>query len=85
MVVREDARMTRADGIVVRWCACCASRLPAEAALRPVFNELCFNLESFNPAFAACLLQASVSLGGGKPTQQQRWCKRGADAHAPRP
>jgi hypothetical protein len=31
--------------------------VPAEAALRPVFNELCFNLESFNPAFAACLLQ----------------------------
>lgn len=30
---------------------------PAEAVLRPVFSELCFNLESFNPAFAACLLQ----------------------------
>jgi hypothetical protein len=34
----------------------------AEAALRPVFNELCFNLESFNPAFTACLLQASSRL-----------------------
>jgi hypothetical protein len=28
-----------------------------------VFNELCFNLESFNPAFAACLLQVRHSAG----------------------
>lgn len=34
-----------------------------EAALRPVFNELCFNLESFNPAFAACLLQVQRTIG----------------------
>ncbi|KAF8070855.1 hypothetical protein HT031_000936 [Scenedesmus sp. PABB004] len=40
--------------------------LPAdkwEAVLRPVFNELCFNLESFNPAFAACLLQVQRTIG----------------------
>jgi hypothetical protein len=30
--------------------------IETESALRPVFNELCFNLESFNPAFAACVL-----------------------------
>lgn len=36
-----------------------AAVCPAEAVLRPVFNELCFNLESFNPAFAACLLQVN--------------------------
>jgi hypothetical protein len=29
--------------------------------LRPVFAELCYNLESFNPAFTACLLQVSTS------------------------
>lgn len=34
-----------------------------EAVLRPVFNELCFNLESFNPAFAACLLQVQRTIG----------------------
>jgi hypothetical protein len=27
-----------------------------EAVLRPVFNELTYNLESFNPAFTSCLL-----------------------------
>lgn len=40
--------------------------LPAdrwEAALRPVFNELCFNLESFNPAFAACVLAVQKTIG----------------------
>jgi hypothetical protein len=42
-------------------CACVAT---AEAVLRPVFNELCFNLESFNPAFAACLLQVRGSSSG---------------------
>lgn len=36
---------------------------PAESALRPVFNELCFNLESFNPAFAGCLLQVQRTIG----------------------
>eukprot|EP00775_Hariotina_reticulata_P005565 gene5565-5802_t len=34
-----------------------------EGVLRPVFNELCFNLESFNPAFAACLLQVQRTIG----------------------
>lgn len=34
-----------------------------ESALRPVFNELCFNLESFNPAFAACVLQVQRTIG----------------------
>jgi hypothetical protein len=28
-----------------------------------VFNELCFNLESFNPAFAACVLMVRAALG----------------------
>lgn len=37
--------------------------LLSESALRPVFNELCFNLESFNPAFAACLLQVQRTIG----------------------
>jgi hypothetical protein len=68
--------------LVVVLCAL-LSACSAEAALRPVFNELCFNLESFNPAFAACLLQASVCvcvcvLLGGKTTQQ-----RSDDLHTP--
>eukprot|EP00878_Enallax_costatus_P032746 GHUV01036010.1.p1 GENE.GHUV01036010.1~~GHUV01036010.1.p1 ORF type:complete len:261 (+),score=79.21 GHUV01036010.1:174-956(+) len=42
---------------------CLLHPLPAEAVLRPVFNELCFNLESFNPAFAACLLQVQRTIG----------------------
>ncbi|GBF99470.1 hypothetical protein Rsub_12138 [Raphidocelis subcapitata] len=40
--------------------------LPAdrwESVLRPVFNELCFNLESFNPAFAACVLMVQKTIG----------------------
>ena len=36
-------------------CCCCVPVL-AEAVLQPVFNELTFNLESFNPAFTSCLL-----------------------------
>eukprot|EP00877_Chromochloris_zofingiensis_P008465 jgi/Chrzof1/3872/Cz13g11260.t1 len=34
-----------------------------ESVLRPVFNELCFNLESFNPAFASCLLMVQKTIG----------------------
>ncbi|GFR50020.1 hypothetical protein Agub_g12170 [Astrephomene gubernaculifera] len=34
-----------------------------EAVLRPVFNELCFNLESFNPAFTHCLLMVQRTIG----------------------
>lgn len=34
-----------------------------EAVLRPVFNELCFNLESFNPAFTSCLLMVQKTIG----------------------
>ncbi|EFJ41282.1 hypothetical protein VOLCADRAFT_107753 [Volvox carteri f. nagariensis] len=34
-----------------------------EAVLRPVFNELCFNLESFNPAFTSCLLMVQRTIG----------------------
>ena len=40
--------------------------LPAgrwEAVLRPVFVELCFNLESFNPAFTSCLLMVQRTIG----------------------
>uniref|UniRef100_A0A7S0WIL9 Uncharacterized protein n=1 Tax=Chlamydomonas leiostraca TaxID=1034604 RepID=A0A7S0WIL9_9CHLO len=40
--------------------------LPADrwaAVLRPVFNELCFNLESFNPAFTSCLLMVQRTIG----------------------
>lgn len=33
------------------------------AALDPLFSELCFNLESFNPAFAACVLQVQRTIG----------------------
>ncbi len=36
----------------------------AEAVLRPVFNELCFNLESFNPAFTHCLLMVRKGSRG---------------------
>ena len=32
----------------------------AEAVLKPVFNELCYNLESFNPAFTSCLLMVGA-------------------------
>ena len=34
-----------------------ARLLPAGAKLRPVLNELAYNLESFNPAFTAVLLK----------------------------
>ncbi|KAG2482514.1 hypothetical protein HYH03_018559 [Edaphochlamys debaryana] len=34
-----------------------------EAVLRPVFNELTFNLESFNPAFTHCLLMVQRTIG----------------------
>ena len=33
-----------------------------EQLLTPVFIELCYNLESFNPAFTSCLLMVQVSL-----------------------
>lgn len=39
--------------------------MAAEAVLRPVFNELCFNLESFNPAFTHCLLMVRKGRGNG--------------------
>jgi hypothetical protein len=31
--------------------------------LEPVLAELCYNLESFNPAFAAVLLQVQCTIG----------------------
>lgn len=34
-----------------------------EAVLTPVFVELCFNLESFNPAFTSCLLMVQRTIG----------------------
>lgn len=34
-----------------------------EAVLRPVFNELTYNLESFNPAFTTCLLMVQRTIG----------------------
>lgn len=34
-----------------------------EAKLRPVMNELAFNLESFNPAFTAVLLRIQSTIG----------------------
>eukprot|EP00200_Dunaliella_tertiolecta_P001522 CAMPEP_0202350582 /NCGR_PEP_ID=MMETSP1126-20121109/7595_1 /ASSEMBLY_ACC=CAM_ASM_000457 /TAXON_ID=3047 /ORGANISM="Dunaliella tertiolecta, Strain CCMP1320" /LENGTH=335 /DNA_ID=CAMNT_0048942579 /DNA_START=38 /DNA_END=1045 /DNA_ORIENTATION=+ len=34
-----------------------------EEVLRPVFNELTFNLESFNPAFTSCLLMVQRTIG----------------------
>ncbi|KAI8472117.1 MAG: hypothetical protein J3K34DRAFT_376195 [Monoraphidium minutum] len=34
-----------------------------ESKLRPVFGELTFNLESFNPAFAACVLAVQKTIG----------------------
>ncbi|KAG1660731.1 hypothetical protein FOA52_003040 [Chlamydomonas sp. UWO 241] len=40
--------------------------LPAdrwEAVLTPVFKELCYNLESFNPAFTSCLLMVQRTIG----------------------
>ena len=38
--------------------ACLRDALPcAEAVLTPAFVELCYNLESFHPAFTSCLLQ----------------------------
>ncbi|KAL6762772.1 hypothetical protein V8C86DRAFT_2510759 [Haematococcus lacustris] len=40
--------------------------LPAdrwEALLRPVFAELTFNLESFNPAFTSCILMVQRTIG----------------------
>lgn len=64
---------SRVSGYHIQWLVYSEdivfSIFPAEAALRPVFNELCFNLESFNPAFAACLLQVRVAgqgRAGGK-------------------
>lgn len=44
----------------------------AESVLRPVFNELCFNLESFNPAFASCLLMVSTFLPTGAVVSAMR-------------
>ena len=39
----------------------------AESKLRPVLNELAFNLESFNPAFTAVLLKVRAdSLAQGQ-------------------
>lgn len=34
-----------------------------ESVLRPVFNELCYNLESFNPAFTSCILMVQRTIG----------------------
>ena len=39
--------------------ACC----PAAQRLRPVMNELAYNLESFNPAFTAVLLKVQQTIG----------------------
>lgn len=36
--------------------------LCAASVLRPVFRELCFNLESFNPAFTSCLLMVGLGV-----------------------
>lgn len=33
------------------------------SVLEPVFSELCVNLESFNPAFTACLLMVQKTIG----------------------
>eukprot|EP00879_Flechtneria_rotunda_P003579 GHRR01003813.1.p1 GENE.GHRR01003813.1~~GHRR01003813.1.p1 ORF type:complete len:332 (+),score=102.30 GHRR01003813.1:155-1150(+) len=46
-----------------------------ESVLRPVFNELCFTLESFNPAFAACLLQVQRTIGVSDYVRRDRALK----------
>ena len=49
--------------------------LPAESweeKLEPVMNELAYNLESFNPAFAAVVLRVQCTIG------RTDYCKRGA-------
>lgn len=73
---------------LVHLTACTATprRLgPAEAKLRPVMNELAYNLESFNPAFTAVLLKVGGrdKLGGsagtrvqGKPSPCRGWHSR---------
>lgn len=43
----------------------------SERRLRPVMNELAYNLESFNPAFTAVLLQARQTCRtAGQPEMQ---------------
>lgn len=34
-----------------------------QGLLTPVFMELCYNLESFNPAFTSCLLMVQRTIG----------------------
>lgn len=46
---------------IVRFKPLCA--LPWLQVLRPVFVELTYNLESFNPAFTSCLLMVQRTIG----------------------
>jgi hypothetical protein len=46
------------------------------AALTPVLVELCFNLESFNPAFASVVLMVQKSIGHSDYLQRDEALKR---------
>ncbi len=59
---------------------CCP--LVAEAVLRPLFNELSFNLESFNPAFTSCLLMVRGTHHTLNPPGRPARAARNACAHA---
>lgn len=46
------------------------------ARLAPVLAELCFNLESFNPAFAAVILRVQSSIGSSDYLRRDAALKR---------
>eukprot|EP00892_Ulva_mutabilis_P007960 jgi/Ulvmu1/5536/UM023_0072.1 len=47
-----------------------------QARLTPVLAELCFNLESFNPAFAAVILRVQASIGSSDYLRRDAALKR---------
>ena len=60
------------QGRILAYVAHHSMWVSAEAKLRPVLNELAYNLESFNPAFTAVLLKVRRADPGVRPQQESR-------------
>lgn len=79
-VVALEADLQQGAGIdaLVRFNAALRA-LPADSwrqRLTPVLAELCFNLESFNPAFASVILRVQSSLGSSDYLRRDAALKR---------
>ena len=62
--------LSRPPSLTFEW------RGDAGTKLRPVLNELAFNLESFNPAFAATVLKVpALAASEGRAGPHQNWLR----------